>query len=234
MEVTLLSYTPEPEKTVAAAARLCYSPLSGGELLENFDDEQVQIFLARLSSQGHYSPFEHASFTFAIDGVSRALSHQLVRHRIASFSQKSQRYVAEDSFAYVTPPAIAANKEHKRAFEHLMREIMRQYTAFLADGIAAEDARYILPNAVATNLVLTMNARSLLNFFRLRCCLRAQAEIRQLAQLMLAEVKLVAPALFTKAGPSCEAEGICYEGNMNCGQKQAVVRSRQENPAEKG
>ena len=226
MDVTLLAYTPEPEKTVAAAARLCYSPLSGAELLEHFSGEQVQEFLTRLSSQGHYSPFEHASFTFAIDGVSRALSHQLVRHRIASFSQKSQRYVTEDSFAYITPPTIALNKEHKRAFEQLMQEIKRQYTAFLSDGIAAEDARYILPNATATNLVLTMNARSLLNFFRLRCCKRAQAEIQQLAQLMLQEVKKAAPALFAQAGPSCVAEGICYEGNMSCGQVQVPIHGR--------
>ena len=226
MEVTLLAYTPEPEKTVAAAARLCYSPLSGAELLENFSAGQVREFLARLSSQGHYSPFEHASFTFAIDGVSRALSHQLVRHRIASFSQKSQRYVAEDGFAYVTPPAIAQNEEHNRAFARLMQEITRQYNAFLSSGIAAEDARYILPNATATNLVLTMNARSLLNFFRLRCCRRAQAEIRQLAQLMLGEVKKAAPALFAQAGPSCVSEGMCFEGTMSCGQVQVPLRSR--------
>jgi thymidylate synthase (FAD) len=226
MDVTLLVYTPEPEKVVAAAARLCYSPLSGAELLEHFDEEQVQEFLARLSSQGHYSPFEHASFTFAVDGVSRALSHQLVRHRIASFSQKSQRYVAEDGFAFVTPPSIAANKEHKRDFEQLMYELMRQYTAFVSSGIPAEDARYILPNATVTNLVLTMNARSLLNFFRLRCCRRAQSEIQQMAQLMLAEAKKVAPALFVKAGPSCVAEGICYEGILSCGQIQVPVHGR--------
>ena len=221
MDVTLLSYTPEPEKTVAAAARLCYSPLSGVELLDNFDDDQVDDFLSRLSSHGHFSPFEHANFTFAIDGVSRVLSHQLVRHRIASYSQKSQRYVAEDSFSYVTPPSIALNKEHKHAFEQLMYEIMRQYTAFLSDGIPEEDARYILPNAATTNLMLTMNARSLHNFFRLRCCRRAQAEIRQLAQLMLAEVIKVAPALFAKAGPSCVSDGVCYEGKMSCGQRAA-------------
>ena len=226
MDVTLLAYTPEPEKTVAAAARLCYSPLSGSELLEHLDEEQVQEFLTRLISQGHESPFEHASFTFSIDGVSRALSHQLVRHRIASFSQKSQRYVTEDGFAYVMPPSIASNKEHKHAFEQLMYEIMRQYSAFLSSGIPAEDARFILPNATATNLMLTMNARSLHNFFRLRCCRRAQAEIRQLAQLMLTEVKKVAPGLFTKAGPSCIAEGICHEGKMTCGQMQVPMRDR--------
>jgi thymidylate synthase (FAD) len=226
MDVTLLAYTPEPEKTVAAAARLCYSPLSGARLLEHLHDEQVRELLARLSSQGHYSPFEHASFTFALDGVSRALSHQLVRHRIASFSQKSQRYVAEDGFAYVMPPAIAQNEEHSRAFARLMDEITRQYSAFLSGGLAAEDARYILPNATATNLVLTMNARSLLNFFRLRCCRRAQAEIRQLAQLILQEVKTVAPALFSKAGPPCVYEGVCYEGKMSCGQVAVPVRDR--------
>ena len=221
-----MTYTPEPEKIVAAAARLCYSPLTGTELLEHLSDEQVRELLARLSSQGHLSPFEHASFTFAIDGVSRALSHQLVRHRIASFSQKSQRYVAEDGFAYITPASIALKEEHLHAFEQLMCEITRQYTAFLKDGIPAEDARYILPNATTTNLVLTMNARSLLNFFRLRCCKRAQDEIRQLAQQMLIEVKKVAPAIFAKSGPTCVSEGVCYEGNLSCGQTQAPVRSR--------
>lgn len=225
MQVTLLTYTPEPDKVVAAAARLCYSPQSGTELMEDFSEEQAQSFLARLSSHGHASPMEHASFTFAVDGVSRALSHQLVRHRIASYSQKSQRYVKENGFDYIIPPSVEANPEQKRAFTQLMQEIADGYAAALAAGIPAEDARYLLPNATATNLVITMNARSLHNFFRLRCCVRAQAEIRELAQYMLAEVKRVAPALFAKAGPSCETEGICHEGNMTCGRLKQPANS---------
>lgn len=220
MQVTLLTYTPEPDKVAAAAARLCYSPQSGAELMEDFSAEQVNSFLARLSSHGHASPMEHASFTFAVDGVSRALSHQLVRHRIASYSQKSQRYVKENGFDYIIPPSIEANAAQKRAFEQLMEEIAAQYAAAVAAGIPAEDARYLLPNAVSTNLMITMNARSLHNFFRLRCCTRAQAEIRELARRMLAEVRQVAPALFAVAGPSCETEGVCHEGNMTCGRLQ--------------
>jgi len=217
MRVVLLTYTPEPDKVVAAAARLCYSPQSGAELMDNFHPEQVREFLSRLVSLGHYSPFEHAVFTFAVDGVSRALSHQLVRHRIASYSQKSQRYVQEKGFDYITPPSIAKDGGQKRAFDQLMQEIARHYAAAIAAGIPAEDARYMLPNATATNLVITMNARSLHNFFNLRCCERAQTEIRRLAQAMLAEVKQAAPALFAVAGPSCITEGVCHEGDLSCG-----------------
>jgi len=224
MRVILLTHTPEPDKVVAAAARLCYSPHSGAELMDNFRPEQVREFLSRLISLGHYSPFEHAVFTFAVDGVSRALSHQLVRHRIASYSQKSQRYVQEKAFDYITPPAIAQNEEQKRVFDNLMQEIARYYAAAVAAGIPAEDARYMLPNATATNLVITMNARSLHNFFRLRCCERAQAEIRQLARKMLKEAKQAAPALFAVAGPSCVTEGVCHEGDMSCGRVQASAR----------
>lgn len=228
MQVTLLSYTPEPDKLVAAAARLCYSTQSGATLLDDFSPEQAADFLQRLSSLGHASPFEHASFTFAVDGVSRALSHQLVRHRIASYSQKSQRYVREDGFEYITPPGIAKNAEQKQAFTHLMSMIAQYYAAALAADVAAEDARYMLPNAATTNLVITMNARSLHNFFRLRCCERAQSEIRQLAQLMLGQVKQVAPALFAKAGPTCETEGLCHEGKMSCGRLRKLAAQRKD------
>ncbi|HHY36510.1 MAG TPA: FAD-dependent thymidylate synthase [Firmicutes bacterium] len=216
MKVTLINHTPEPEKTVAAAARLCYSPQGAAEIMENFTPEKVDRFLAKLTQMGHFSPTEHVTFTFAIEGVSRALSHQLVRHRIASYSQKSQRYVAEDNFAYIVPPAVRENPEALAVYEETMKQIREAY-AKLAKIVPKEDARYVLPNACETKLVATFNARSLHNFFRLRCCQRAQWEIRELAEKMLAEVRKVAPRLFALAGPSCETEGVCYEGEMSCG-----------------
>ncbi len=223
MEVKLISYTPEPEKVVAAAARLCYSPKSAVDIMEDFSDEQVGAFLEKLMDLGHDSPLEHASFTFAIDGVSRALSHQLVRHRIgASFSQKSQRYVKERDFQYQTPPAIRRDPAALALFQQAMASSEDFYDRLLEMGVPAEDARYVLPNAAATNFVLTMNARSLHHFFRLRCCVRAQAEIRELANRMLAEVKAVAPRLFAKAGASCDTMGVCFEGKMSCGKAPTV------------
>jgi len=229
MEVRLLTYTPEPEKVVAAAARLCYSSASGAEIMENFSDEKVAAFLAKLTDYGHSSPLEHASFTFAIDGVSRALSHQLVRHRIGvSFSQKSQRYVKEKQFEYVKPASIAKNAEASARFDEVMAYLEENYEAFLAMGLPAEDARYILPNACVTNLVVTMNARSLHHFFELRCCMRAQREIREMANLMLAEVRKVAPNLFAKAGATCDTMGICFEGKMTCGRAKTVMERKSE------
>ena len=226
MQVSLLTYTPNPEQVVAAAARLCYSPKTGAEIIELFDEKSSAQFIGRLTDMGHFSPFEHVSFSFAIDGVSRALSHQLVRHRIASYSQKSQRYVQEKGFAYITPAAIAKDASANADYQQLMADIQDAYDKLLAAGIPAEDARYVLPNATATNLIVTMNARSLHNFFRLRCCNRAQQEIRQMARLMLVEVKKVAPALFAKAGPSCETEQICYEGEKCCKKGLVEIRYR--------
>ncbi|MGI6143805.1 MAG: FAD-dependent thymidylate synthase [bacterium] len=216
LKVTLINHTPEPEKTVAAAARLCYSPLGAAEIMENLTPEKVDKFLAKLTQMGHFSPTEHVTFTFAIEGVSRALSHQLVRHRIASYSQKSQRYVAEDDFAYIVPPTIRENPGALAVYQEAMTKLREAYSQ-LAGIVPKEDARYLLPNACETKLVATFNARSLHNFLRLRCCQRAQWEIRELAEKMLAEVRKVAPRLFALAGPSCEVEGVCYEGDMSCG-----------------
>jgi len=227
MKVTILSHTPEPEKIVASAARLCYSSKCGAEIMDNFSDEDVEKFLMRLRSLGHLSPFEHASFTFAIDGVSRVLSHQLVRHRIgASYSQKSQRYVKEGQFEYAVPDTIANNHIQKTVFEQTMVYLQTRYNELVAAGIPPEDARYLLPNACTTNLVVTMNARSLLHFFEQRCCMRAQKEIRQLADLMLAEVKKRAPLLFLNAGAPCKSIGICFEGDMSCGNTKIVKPRR--------
>lgn len=217
MEVKLLRYTPEPDKTVAMSARLCYSPIGAAELEEKISDEQTGKLVRKLVNMGHFSTLEHVSFTFAIEGVSRVLTHQLVRHRIASYSQQSQRYVQEHNFANIMPPSISARPEAKAKFEAINKEIQRLYTEWTEMGIPAEDARYILPNAAETKIVVTMNARALHHFFELRCCSRAQWEIRALAEKMLLEVKKIAPALFENAGPTCVTQGICHEGAMSCG-----------------
>lgn len=221
MKVTLLAFTPEPEKIVAAAARLCYSPDGADVLLDGLTREKVCAFLTRLVDLGHLSPVEHVSFTFAVEGVSRVLSHQLVRHRIASYSQKSQRYVREDDFAYIVPPAVAKDSDASRLFREQMENIRLSYRA-LRDLVHHEDARYVLPGACETKLVFTMNVRSLLNFFRLRCCERAQWEIRALAEALYREVKRVAPLLFAIAGPPCVSDGSCPEGALSCGRMEEV------------
>ena len=221
MHVELVTYTPEPEITVALAARLCYSARGVTELRENLSRSEVELLLRHLVSMGHLSPAEHANFTFAVEGVSRALSHQLVRHRIASYSQKSQRYVNEQDFSYVTPPSIAANPEAAAVFHTQVARLQEAYQE-LARVVPREDARYLLPNATETKLVCTLNARSLFNFFRLRCCRRAQWEIRDLAYRMRDEVRRVAPVLFALAGPSCETEEICWEGEFSCGRAKDI------------
>lgn len=226
MEVKLLRHTPEPEKTVAMSARLCYSPIGAAQLEEKITDEQAAKLVRKLVSMGHFSTLEHVTFTFAIEGVSRVLTHQLVRHRIASYSQQSQRYVKEHNFETIMPPSIAARPEAKEKFDKLMQEIQNLYNEFTDMGILAEDARYVLPNAAETKIVCTFNVRSLLNFFSLRCCTRAQWEIRQLAEKMLAECKKVAPVLFENAGPTCVSEGVCHEGEMSCGRLQAILAQK--------
>lgn len=239
-KVTLLNYTRDPERTVACAAKLCYSPSTIENIKEGLTDEKVSSFVEMLAEIGHESPIEHASFTFGIEGVSRALLAQITRHRMASFSVQSQRYVAEAHFEYVTPPEIAENEEALAIFKEAMAEDQRRYdelTAILkekhkanfikagkdektadrmAEKKAIEDARFVLPNACETKMVLTMNARSLLNFFRHRCCNRAQWEIQDVANQMLALVSSVAPNIFKNAGPSC-VSGACPEGKMTCG-----------------
>ena len=225
MKVEIIAHTPEPEKIVAAAARLCYSPKGATELLENFTADQVEKFVKKLVSLGHESPMEHVSFTFAIEGISRACSHQLVRHRIGtSFSQKSQRYVKENQFEYVVPPTIRGKAEALAQFEQAMQDAQTIYEKLLAAGIPAEDARFVLPNAASTSFVLTMNVRSLWHFFELRCCTRAQWEIRALANEMLRQVREIAPLLFAKAGATCDSVGICFEGDMCCGKCKNVAK----------
>ncbi len=221
--VQLLTHTPDPEKVVAAAARLCYSSSSIDRLLEQGPNERA-TFLAKILALGHLSVLEHAAFTFGVEGISRACSHQLVRHRIASFSQQSQRYVSHKSrFAAVLPATIAARPELTERFLGLLDEAHLVYRELLDAGIPAEDARFVLPNAAETKLVMTMNARELLHFFSLRCCRRAQWEIRALAVEMLILARRAAPLLFVDAGPDC-LRGSCPEGAMTCGALAEVRR----------
>lgn len=240
MKVSLLAYTPDPERVVAAAAKLCYSRSSPGTLLDNLSAEKAAGFVEMLSELGHESPIEHVNFTFGIEGVSRSLLAQITRHRLASYSVQSQRYVEKAEFAYIVPPAIAAHPEAAAEFEAAMENARSSYARitgilkdkYLAEGAspeeakqaekrAIEDARFVLPNACDTKMVVTMNARSLYNFFSQRCCSRAQWEIRALADEMLRQVSAVAPTLFAKAGPSC-CRGACTEGKMTCGRAEAV------------
>ena len=222
MNVKLISYTPEAERKVAMAARLCYSPIGAAELEERMSDAQVKNLVEKILAMGHYSTLEHASFTFAIEGVSRVLTHQLVRHRIASYSQQSQRYVKEHDFEFIVPPSVAANPVARDRFEKLMEEIRTVYAELTTLGVHQEDARYCLANATETKILVTMNARSLFNFFELRCCSRAQWEIRKMAEMMLQAVKKVAPVLFAKAGPTCVSGEFCREGDLSCGRLQKI------------
>lgn len=212
MRVNLLAYTPEPERIVATAARVCYSDKPIDEIFTNaaHNSEKFEI-IRRCRDNGHLSVFEHACFTFAIEGISRACSHQLVRHRMASYSQKSQRYVEESEFDYIIPESVRLDKWELHIYENVMGLIRQEYDRLIKGGIPKEDARYILPNACTTQLVVTMNARELLHFFRLRCCQRAQWEIRELANEMLELCRRVAPVLFEKAGAPCETGEECKE-----------------------
>ncbi|MSM40426.1 MAG: FAD-dependent thymidylate synthase [Geobacter sp.] len=217
MQVTLLQHTPDPELTVALAARLCYSPVGIAELRERLSSDDIGTFLDKIMSLGHQSVLEHVSFTFGIEGISRTTSHQLVRHRLASYSQQSQRYVSHTKrFAAVIPPTVAERPELRELFELQLSKLHEAYAAMVEAGIPAEDARYILPNATETKIMMTMNARELLHFFALRCCERAQWEIRAMAVEMLKLVKQIAPTIFRDAGPGCLA-GPCPEGSMTCG-----------------
>ena len=228
LRVELLSHTPDPMSLIYAAFRQCYFAgyvadmwprLLNGEVLPQ---EQAD-FIGRILQSGHTSPIEHVSFTFAVDGVSRALTHQLVRHRMASYSQQSQRYVDGSHFPYIVPPSIAANPAARESFERFMDEIggmYRDIKAHLeADGRTGvrEDARFVLPQAAASAIVVSMNCRGLLNFFEQRCCTRAQWEIRRLALAMLKLCREKLPVIFSQAGAACGRLAYCPEGSFSCG-----------------
>ena len=217
MHVELLYHTPDPERAIATAARVCYAPVGAAELMETMSEKRRHSVLKTILSSGHYSTLEHASYTFAIDGVSRALTHQLVRHRLASFNQQSQRYVKfKDGVDIVKPHTVSGNPEAEIIFDEAISAAEEAYGKLLDLGIPAEDARYLLPNACESKIVVTMNVRELLHFFNLRCCNRAQWEIRELAWKMLELVRPTAPYIFLDAGPSC-VRGACSEGKMTCG-----------------
>ena len=256
MKVALIAHTALPEKLVAASAKLCYSASSIDTVMEGLTDEKTASFVDMLADIGHESPIEHASFTFGIEGVSRALLAQLTRHRMASYSVQSQRYVAAKQFEYVLPPEIEAIPEAAEEYRRAMQEDQAHYdrlTAILkerhiatnlaagmdeksaakaAEKQAIEDARFVLPNACTTKIMMTMNARSLHNFFKHRCCNRAQWEIRELAEEMYKLCVEAAPHLFKHAGPPC-ANGACPEGKMTCG-KAAEVRAHYKAIMEEG
>ena len=215
MNVKLIGFTPNPEKLPAMAAKLTHSKTKP-ENLDKASNKELKNILEYVMNLGHTSVVEHTNFTFAISDVSRSLTHQLVRHRIASYAQQSQRYVDFKEPNYVTPPKIAKDKKMKKAYEQTMKNIWEQYNKLLEMGIPAEDSRFVLPNAACTNIIVTMNARSLLNFFELRCCLHAQWEIRTLANKMLQQVKKIAPTVFKNAGPACKSKGFCPENKKDC------------------
>ncbi len=240
MRVTLITHTPDPEKLVAASAKLCYTKSEVETLMNGLTEQKIDAFLKRLADMGHESPLEHVTFTFALEGVSRSLLAQLTRHRIASYSVQSQRYVDMQGAEFIVPPSVKAHPEVETIYNNIIGFLRQQhsmlyrvlkYTAktdLIAKGwtsekaekaaekIALEDSRYVLPNACSTQLIVTMNVRSLHNFFRLRCCNRAQWEIRAVADEMLKQCKQVAPRLFANAGAPCVA-GPCPEGPMSCG-----------------
>ena len=212
MKVILLAHTNNPDEICAAAGRSCYSEAPAAELLGKGNASKS---LSRIVGMGHHSVIEHAVFTFSVEGVSRALTHQLVRHRVASFSQQSQRYVSMKEPTFVTPHTIQDDPEVLKVFNDTMARIWDAYNDIVRT-IPPEDARYLLPNACTTNITITMNARELLHFFDLRCCNRAQWEIREMADEMLRLCKEVSPAIFSRAGPPC-ARGPCPEGPKSCG-----------------
>lgn len=217
MNVELLQYPENPERAVATAARLCYAPVGAAELMETMPPERVKSVLSTIMKSGHFSTLEHVSYTFAVDGVSRALTHQLVRHRLASFNQQSQRYVKfSDGVETVKPHTVEENEEASRVFDEAIKAVIEGYQKLLDMGIPAEDARYLLPNAAETKIVITMNIRELLHFFSLRCCNRAQWEIREMAHKMLELVRPTASYIFMDAGAPC-IRGNCPEGKMTCG-----------------
>jgi thymidylate synthase (FAD) len=226
MDVRLLYHTPDPERAIAAAARLCYAPVGAAELLDSMSQAAVLKVLKTVITSGHHSALEHASYTFAIDGVSRAMTHQLVRHRLASYNQQSQRYVAwAERPEFVVPPSVEADEAASALFEGAVSASFRAYRDLIELGVPAEDARYVLPNATETKIVVTMNVRELLHFLTLRCCKRAQWEIRDLALRMLELAEPTAPYVFLDAGAACR-RAACPEGAMTCGEPYAKAPRR--------
>ena len=241
LKVKIIAHTPKPDKVVAQAGKLCYSAVGVDEIAQKLTEEEIARYVNMLASIHHESPLEHVSFTFAIEGISRVLTHQLVRHRLASYSQQSQRYVKLEQFEYIVPPAIEKNEKAKALFIETMEKDQEAYNQIVDELIndkirefkkihdrdltkkeysaiekqAIEDARYVFPNACETKIICTMNLRSLINFCHHRCCRRAQEEINKLAWTMVEEIEKVRPLLAKSLGASCQF-GPCPEGDMCC------------------
>ena len=237
LNVTLIAHTPEPEKVIAMASRTCYSALDLAGLDQKTDTADNAAYIRRVLASGHTSIAEHASFTFGLEGVSRTLLAQITRHRVASFSVQSQRYVSvagAEVFDYVMPPRIRAlGPEAEEKFAQQMKTMQRWYDEW-SEALgqdSAEDARFVLPGAAATRIVMTMNARELLHFFSLRMCNRAQWEVREAAWRMYELVYPLAPSVFELAGPGC-VRGGCPEGKRSCG-RAAEVREKIQGLREK-
>ncbi len=229
LQVKLISHTENPLALIYSAFRQCYFSGYAGDLVADIESakitEEVQRnLISSVLASGHDSPVEHVSFSFAVEGISRACSHQLVRHRLASYSQQSQRYCAEsENFDFIMPPEIAKDEELKEKYLLAMKQAGQAYVVLkdllitkVGESKAKEDARFVLPNAAETKIVLTMNCRTLLHFFSLRSCKRAQWEIRAMSDEMLAICKSVIPVLFEKAGAKCELLGYCPETEKFC------------------
>jgi len=214
MKVKLIAYTPEPEKVCAASAMTSFKLKGASAHIDKITDEETHKIIRMVLGYGHVSVIEHANFTFSVEEVSRSCTHELVRHRLASYTQQSQRYVKIEDFEPVVPDSIKNNEKAKEIFDDTIELIPTVYKKLIDLGIPAEDARFILPNATRTNITITMNARELHHFFNLRCCARAQWEIREMATEMLRQARKVAPVLFEGCGPSCVRLGYCPEKNL--------------------
>ena len=234
LNVKILSHTMNPELVASTAGKLCYSSLDIEELIKKQTPEDMERFINMIVSSGHHSILEHCTFTFAIEGISRACAMQLTRHRIASYSMRSQRYVNEKQFEYVVPDIVKdmgglAYTEYCNDMKKINEMYLKWQSQFKewvestnyptngmnSQKVANENARYVLPNACETKTVVTMNLRSLINFCNHRCCRRAQDEINQLAWAMVEEVEKISPLLAKCLGATCQF-GKCGEGAFSC------------------
>jgi len=196
MEVELISSTPDAERLIETAARTCY------DTTDRMSSSDTGVFIRKLFEAGHLSVFEHASASFRVKGISRACSHQLVRHRLASYSQRSQRHVKETDVSYVTPPTVDnAGADTRELFDGAMKASWSAYSALMRRGVPREDARYVLPNACTTELVMSANFREWLHVLNERLAADAQWEIRELCRLIHGKLKEVAPSVFTLIEP---------------------------------
>lgn len=221
MKVTLIAHTPEPERVCTMSAKTCYSPKHPDDIYGEYRGNNK--VLNDVIDSGHLSVLEHVTFTFAVSGVSRVLTHQLVRHRLASYEQESLRYVTMKDISVHIPESVKNNESARQIFEDTIRHCGESYRKLIEQGISAEDSRYLIPDGILTNIVITMNARQLRHYFSLRCCNRTQDEHRELANLMLRKCKEVSPVIFKDCGPAC-VNGICPEGKRACGHPRVDLR----------